>query len=585
MARYKVVERGGAVVRAGFEASSALVKPPLAFDSVIVAAETRPNDKGVTRVRFHKGWVSERAGDGSPLLQKLTPPGQPLAFAKGDTIVATRDVGDGWWEGHLEGKEEASGVFYKPGTAAAGGGGGEESAMGLTVLIGIAAFLAAMVVLDDTATELCAAATDLVTCQMVVGIWSAAIVAPVLVVLGCVCNCATKAQKESGCCQFLTIALMTAASQACRIVAAPTAPTDMVDRLIHPATGGAAIVAVVLGCCCLPNGAPSGRWSAMGMLGLLIALAGVGLNQYTLMHTPPATPTPAPAPGPAPFGPTPGPAPGPGPAPIPGPIPGPAPLPPEPEYAEDWSLEPYPEPWLDDEADEDGWRRLQEGQQPYVPSASIDWPAEGDEAGPEPEPPFGPTPTPTPNPPFGPKPAPTPTPTPTPTPNPPFGPKPAPTPTPTPNPPFGPTPSPTPGPVPPIPKPPGPPGPPPSSLPATWQKGLLGASTACLAIAATLQHSCFASKAGMDVMMLNTWTGIFTAVLFPGICVGLSIYLERGSVGSMIKAVTGKMSCYLFMDATCRTKGTDILFAEHTGGLLVAMISLVRRNGPTLLGL
>ena len=26
------------------------------------------------------------------------------------------------------------------------------------------------------------------------------------------------------------------------------APTDMVDRLIHPATGGAAIVAVVLGC-------------------------------------------------------------------------------------------------------------------------------------------------------------------------------------------------------------------------------------------------------------------------------------------------------------------------------------------------
>ena len=56
-------------------------------------------------------------------------------------------------------------------------------------------------------------------------------------------------------------------------------------------------------------------------------------------------------------------------------------------------------------------------------------------------------------------------------------------------------------------------------------------------------------------------------------------------MGSMIKAVTGKMSCYLFMDATRRTKGTDILFVEHTGGWLVAMISLVRRNGPTPLWL
>eukprot|EP01049_Picozoa_sp_SAG25_P025369 SAG25_NODE_12007_length_289_cov_69.936842_1_plen_85_part_10 len=38
---------------------------------VIEALETKVNAKGVTRVRLEAGWVSEKAGDGTVLLERL----------------------------------------------------------------------------------------------------------------------------------------------------------------------------------------------------------------------------------------------------------------------------------------------------------------------------------------------------------------------------------------------------------------------------------------------------------------------------------------------------------------------------------
>ena len=35
----------------------------------ITALETRVNDKGIRRVRFESGWISEKAGDGTVLLE------------------------------------------------------------------------------------------------------------------------------------------------------------------------------------------------------------------------------------------------------------------------------------------------------------------------------------------------------------------------------------------------------------------------------------------------------------------------------------------------------------------------------------
>ena len=44
---------------------------PCRIGQVIEALETKVNDKGVTRVRYSDGWISENAGDGTPLLETM----------------------------------------------------------------------------------------------------------------------------------------------------------------------------------------------------------------------------------------------------------------------------------------------------------------------------------------------------------------------------------------------------------------------------------------------------------------------------------------------------------------------------------
>ena len=68
----KFIVKQKAVLRSGFEMTS---KPaggkPLTIGSEVQALETKINEKGVLRVRIKEGWVSEKAGDGTVLLQKV----------------------------------------------------------------------------------------------------------------------------------------------------------------------------------------------------------------------------------------------------------------------------------------------------------------------------------------------------------------------------------------------------------------------------------------------------------------------------------------------------------------------------------
>ena len=68
--QYVVKQR--AVIRTGFEMSSkAAGGKQLQIGSIVQALETRVNPKGVVRVRLERGWVSETAGDGTVLLQRI----------------------------------------------------------------------------------------------------------------------------------------------------------------------------------------------------------------------------------------------------------------------------------------------------------------------------------------------------------------------------------------------------------------------------------------------------------------------------------------------------------------------------------
>jgi hypothetical protein len=61
-----------AVVRTGFEMTSTPAGGrPLGIGSVVQALETKVNARGVLRVRLEQGWVSETAGDGTVLLQRV----------------------------------------------------------------------------------------------------------------------------------------------------------------------------------------------------------------------------------------------------------------------------------------------------------------------------------------------------------------------------------------------------------------------------------------------------------------------------------------------------------------------------------
>ena len=65
---YKVVVNSK--LRAGFEPTSKDLGT-LPAGQTITALETRVNSKGVTRVRFKRGWVSVTAGDGTVLLKDV----------------------------------------------------------------------------------------------------------------------------------------------------------------------------------------------------------------------------------------------------------------------------------------------------------------------------------------------------------------------------------------------------------------------------------------------------------------------------------------------------------------------------------
>ena len=75
MSTYKVLEKRGILVRAGFDMKSAETGN-LKAGEVVKALEQRKNPKGIVRVRFKgrvSGWASLTAGDGSTLLEAMEP--------------------------------------------------------------------------------------------------------------------------------------------------------------------------------------------------------------------------------------------------------------------------------------------------------------------------------------------------------------------------------------------------------------------------------------------------------------------------------------------------------------------------------
>ena len=64
-----------AVVRSAFEMNSKAAGKPLKIGQVITALEAKVNEKGITRVRYEDGWISEKAGDGTVLLEKVAEKG------------------------------------------------------------------------------------------------------------------------------------------------------------------------------------------------------------------------------------------------------------------------------------------------------------------------------------------------------------------------------------------------------------------------------------------------------------------------------------------------------------------------------
>ena len=66
--RWRVVLE--AKIRSGFEQTSA-DRGMLEFGRVIEELESRVNEIGVTRVRFDRGWVSERTAGGDLILEAV----------------------------------------------------------------------------------------------------------------------------------------------------------------------------------------------------------------------------------------------------------------------------------------------------------------------------------------------------------------------------------------------------------------------------------------------------------------------------------------------------------------------------------
>ena len=65
-------------MRTGFDMASDKASV-LQVGTVITALETRVNEGGTVRVHFEGGWVSETAGNGVAILEKLPDPGAAAA--------------------------------------------------------------------------------------------------------------------------------------------------------------------------------------------------------------------------------------------------------------------------------------------------------------------------------------------------------------------------------------------------------------------------------------------------------------------------------------------------------------------------
>ena len=98
--QYKVIVKGGAKVRSGFEVSSDDMGS-IAFGETIDVLDGRLNEQGNMRVQFERGWVSTKAGDGTKLLEPVEAVAQQyrVAFSGGVKVragfaMASKDLGN-----------------------------------------------------------------------------------------------------------------------------------------------------------------------------------------------------------------------------------------------------------------------------------------------------------------------------------------------------------------------------------------------------------------------------------------------------------------------------------------------------------
>ena len=98
--QYKVIVKGGAKVRSGFEVSSDDMGS-IAFGETIEVLDGRLNEQGSMRVQFERGWVSTKAGDGTQLLEPVEAVAEQyrVAFSGGAKVragfaMASKDLGN-----------------------------------------------------------------------------------------------------------------------------------------------------------------------------------------------------------------------------------------------------------------------------------------------------------------------------------------------------------------------------------------------------------------------------------------------------------------------------------------------------------
>jgi hypothetical protein len=114
--QYKVVCPGGVLARAAFAMNSAKAGT-LKAGEVITALETKDNPNGITRVRFSTdtitGWVSTKAGDGTPLLEQVGNGGGAGGASKAAAPKATAGANRAKSPGAKPAAAKSDGTQYK----------------------------------------------------------------------------------------------------------------------------------------------------------------------------------------------------------------------------------------------------------------------------------------------------------------------------------------------------------------------------------------------------------------------------------------------------------------------------------------